>query len=338
MFLYIYPDVFFTQGATQTLVVDIRGKNMWLIRNLPDGLLELFQSYPINEIQSYISDSSFNLDDFVSFVRDKNLGTLLPEVSRFRPIEEVYNSACLVEIGIVDFGIGSNHRIETISRELSRANCQHLQLRIFVPVNLEQITQYLLPFLNHSWFSIEILVTNPMWNSIDELEDFTRAYPMLSFIVFNQSERNYKKVSSIYGEQSISFILYTNQRFTSPEDCGEINLNTIYPPSTIQSFFLNKLHNNCLYKKIFVTQSGEIANCPCLPFRYGNIDKEDVDLVMIIKSTKFQYPWTIVKDKISTCKSCELRYLCNDCRAFLSELTEKPRKCSYNPYTGTWNE
>ncbi len=55
----------------------------------------------------------------------------------------------------------------------------------------------------------------------------------------------------------------------------------------------------------------------------------------------FRDKWNIRKDQIEVCRDCELRYVCTDCRAYLSDTSNmfsKPFKCSYNPYTAEWEK
>lgn len=51
--------------------------------------------------------------------------------------------------------------------------------------------------------------------------------------------------------------------------------------------------------------------------------------------------WKIPKSLIETCKNCEFRNVCTDCRAFLEEpnnVYSKPLKCGYNIETGEWED
>ncbi len=50
--------------------------------------------------------------------------------------------------------------------------------------------------------------------------------------------------------------------------------------------------------------------------------------------------WRIKKDMIDVCKICEFRYICPDCRVFITDDTDilsKPKKCNYDPITAVWN-
>lgn len=72
---------------------------------------------------------------------------------------------------------------------------------------------------------------------------------------------------------------------------------------------------------------------------YGNIN--DIDISSVVDDPSFKNLWDIKKDDILICKSCEYRYVCTDCRAYVenpSDIFSKPLKCGYNPYTGEWQD
>ena len=58
---------------------------------------------------------------------------------------------------------------------------------------------------------------------------------------------------------------------------------------------------------------------------------------------KIEKHWYLTKDEIETCKICELRFSCFDCREIayrksMGDLYAKNPNCGYNPKTGIWNE
>ena len=76
-----------------------------------------------------------------------------------------------------------------------------------------------------------------------------------------------------------------------------------------------------------------------MPKIYGNITNDK--LQDALKHPDFKKSWLISKDQVLTCKDCEFRYICTDCRAYLEDpedIFSKPLKCGYNPYTCEWEE
>lgn len=96
--------------------------------------------------------------------------------------------------------------------------------------------------------------------------------------------------------------------------------------------------NSCWFGKVAITNEGDIL--PCVFARdqiAGNI--KDQSLKSIVENNIFKF-WNLTVDKIETCKDCEYRYLCHDCRpwayGFTGNLYAKSPRCTYDPYTGEW--
>lgn len=71
-------------------------------------------------------------------------------------------------------------------------------------------------------------------------------------------------------------------------------------------------------------------NCPHMTEVFGNIINDRIK--PIVHSKHFQKLWSLSKDKIKVYQDCEFRYMCSDCRAFLNNINDKPKKCKYLPY------
>lgn len=104
------------------------------------------------------------------------------------------------------------------------------------------------------------------------------------------------------------------------------------------SFIESHFYNSCWNGKIAITTKGDIL--PCIFARdeiIGNIREAQEGLTeKIIKK------WRKTKEDVETCKDCEFRYCCHDCRplakAINGENMSKYPRCCYNPYKGIWEE
>jgi radical SAM protein with 4Fe4S-binding SPASM domain len=105
-------------------------------------------------------------------------------------------------------------------------------------------------------------------------------------------------------------------------------------------FWRNKAGHNCFMEQICIGANGDVY--PCLAEReisYGNAKSIELGKVFFSKlASKYK---TLSKDNIETCRDCEYRYCCFDCRVRAFDLLEsdfhpKPWWCSYNPYKGEW--
>jgi len=122
----------------------------------------------------------------------------------------------------------------------------------------------------------------------------------------------------------------------SNESCGYISPAVF---NTNIFIYMESQNNNiCLNKKIAIDREGYIKNCPSMKHSFGNIS--NTSLKEIIVQTEFNKYWHIAKYQIKVCKDCEFRFICHDCRAYLTDpddLYSKPLKCGYDPYTNQWN-
>ncbi|MCU0289172.1 MAG: hypothetical protein MUF15_22605 [Acidobacteria bacterium] len=107
---------------------------------------------------------------------------------------------------------------------------------------------------------------------------------------------------------------------------------------THTSYQFNRHFNSCWGRKIAVTSDGKIR--PCI---YSDICVADLDTVTIERLPEIMNKyWTFTKDKVKTCRDCELRHICFDCREIArreggGDLEAPNRHCRYNPYNGTWD-
>ncbi len=105
------------------------------------------------------------------------------------------------------------------------------------------------------------------------------------------------------------------------------------------SFIENHFYNSCWNGKIAITSKGEIL--PCIFARdeiIGNI-REDTEAKL---KEKIVMTWRTTKDDVDTCKDCEFRYCCHDCRPLAKAINGKTMskypRCCYDPYKGIWEK
>jgi radical SAM protein with 4Fe4S-binding SPASM domain len=106
-------------------------------------------------------------------------------------------------------------------------------------------------------------------------------------------------------------------------------------------FDRNCHQNTCWYGKIAITETGDVL--PCVFERnitYGNVLSSSID--EILNSSILKANWFRDFSYIHTCKDCEFRYACRDCRplgiSLNGNISGKNPRCLYNPYTGEWGE
>lgn len=150
-----------------------------------------------------------------------------------------------------------------------------------------------------------------------------------SIVIFSSKEEN----SSIIHNRRI---IQTTKALTN-KMCGKIHSN--YFSCNIRTFTESQTQNNCLSRKLSISEDGTLKNCPSMSESFGNTKVEN--LAEVVRSKQFRRLWEISKDKIRVCQDCEFRYVCTDCRAYLDNPDDelsKPLKCGYDPYLNTWEE
>jgi radical SAM protein with 4Fe4S-binding SPASM domain len=104
----------------------------------------------------------------------------------------------------------------------------------------------------------------------------------------------------------------------------------------IFKFFYTSYFNPCLGHKVAIDTGGEIKCCLWSDEILGNIETDGLK-DMIIRG-KFDFYWEFSKSKIESCKDCELRHACDDCRIYAlkqsGRMDATPAYCDYDPYKG----
>lgn len=104
-----------------------------------------------------------------------------------------------------------------------------------------------------------------------------------------------------------------------------------------ESFSRNHRWNSCWYGKFAITSKGDII--PCIFARdivCGNIRTDSWERIR----ENLLDQWGVTKDSVETCKDCEFRYACDDCRPLSlgdgDGILGKYPRCLYNPTTCEW--
>lgn len=106
------------------------------------------------------------------------------------------------------------------------------------------------------------------------------------------------------------------------------------------TYYFNLSQNSCWGRKIAITKDGMVRPCIHSNISVGRLSANKNFQKLIEKVLKY---WHITKDKVETCRDCEFRYMCFDCREIAQRknngnLYAANPLCRYNPYTGKWHE
>jgi len=114
--------------------------------------------------------------------------------------------------------------------------------------------------------------------------------------------------------------------------CDEVTPQRLaFPWVTKEAFVARMSGHSCWGGKICISPVGDVLPCPFTrDIALGNVRQQGVSAV--ISSDGLNEIWRLSKDKVETCRDCEYRYACFDCRPKAATLTGKPANCRYDPY------
>lgn len=328
-FFVLYPTCILVKGRCNASINDLQRNTVY---SIPLSLYNLFKKDNVLEIDNIynILDSNEDklfMDEYLDFLLENDLGVINFK-KKFEPLSLQYSTNKIISNCIIDFDENSDHPLKYICEQLNKLRCEALQLRYYGEFPFSKIMSDISCFKDSTLRSIELLIVGTGSKEKDKkiILELIHTNPRISEVIFHSSSFD---ESEIYGD--FLSITYTSQKILNESFCGCISKS--YLLSQTQLYLESLYFNSCLYQKISIDRYGHIKNCPSMKKSFGLIS-ESLDLQTLVNSEDFQSVWKIKKDDIEVCKECELRYACQDCRAYLVDPTNhlsKPLKCNYNP-------
>lgn len=344
---YLYTCCFVTEGAERSLLIDTQREEFYFIPNVLAGILKAQQDLAEKKkplcsfndlVKQYGEENAVYLKQYFEFLLENQLIFFLEfgwEAVAFPKVDTTkYISAPLIEHVIADIDSHSTYSIEDdLFPQLLEIGCQYLEIRFFQKVVFQKDLQFLSRLANTLVKSVELVLPYNKWGAASNIKISREDYPWLSKLSFYNAP--FDKLYLAKQSSDIT-LLYTTENLVSASHCGKINKWTF--SGNLPMITLNSNHNSCLHKSLGIDVQGRIKNCPSMANSFGDIRADS--LKVIASKDSFQSKWAITKDQIDTCKICEFRQICSDCRAFTknNELKGKPAKCGYDPYTMKWED
>jgi hypothetical protein len=155
-------------------------------------------------------------------------------------------------------------------------------------------------------------------------------------IVQKEIPKEFEVRSFVLGDEIYSMAIFSQTDSRTELDFRLVDFNK---PNRMIPFNLD-LETS---EKLMVFMKSIDANSGSVDWIIGKDGKTyflEVNLKDITSDSRFQTLWSVSKDLVQTCKDCEFRYNCLDCRVYTkgegNEKLEKPAKCKYDPYTSKW--
>ncbi|GAO27586.1 grasp-with-spasm system SPASM domain peptide maturase [Geofilum rubicundum] len=319
------------KGSARSIIYDLQRRRYFIIPNALYDILQTEMGKTIDEIKGiYSADEHEIFDRYLRFLIDNEIVFECAEdyVHLFPSIDFSWESAFVLENFILDIDEFSNHDFAYIINELSDLNVRVLQLRLFSQIAKKQLDQILRQITGSNIRTVELVMPLSYleFDSACFVEEFTK---ISNLIIYGAEE-------DVIHSHKQANIVYTKAIVRSEKDCGLVEQDLF--SCNLKFFCEAQQFNTCLNRKLAIDKHGEIRNCPAMKDSYGNIKSHSLRAVLK-KMAELKTNWSICKDKISVCKDCEYRYMCHDCRAFITNPSDKysqPAKCDYNPYVAKW--
>ena len=336
-YFVLYTNCMLVKGHVRSTICDLQHERYKLI---PNELFEILSDnqkneFTLNALFNKYSEDSEGLKLYVDLLIEEGFGfyTDLEPHTFFPPLNTKYEYFGKVSNAIIDYNNKYDHKLlNSFVQHLSLNSCEAVQMRFYSPVSISTLEEIFKYFLTTDITCIELLL--PSTDLDEQITKLALEHLRIGSIAFHGSkEKTEELIQQGYRKLIVKKI---TQKIDSCEACGVIN--PAYFNVNVSTFTEAISFNSCLNGKIAVDENGYIKNCPSMSGNFGNIQNK-YDFVETIESNEFTQYWAINKDKIQECKSCEFRYICQDCRAYTKmegDILSKPLKCNYNPLSGLY--
>ncbi|MEM6719214.1 MAG: grasp-with-spasm system SPASM domain peptide maturase [Bacteroidota bacterium] len=332
----LFANCFIVYGFNRSLIFDAQRMKTVFI---PNDIYEIIMKAKNNSIEQiyeeYGLENKSTIDEYFDSLIENELGFYLSEKERafFPNIDTKYHSPFEITNCVLEEMRDSALLKNTIS-QLEALGCQYVELIFYKDIINEYLENILTLFKSSSIKYIGLIIPYTENKDTVFLKKICTQHLRLNKILIHgvPSDKENDKVTHGFTD-----IIYVHQPFTNFSYCGTVSKKFFSP--SMEHYMESQNHNSCLNQKISVDANGNIRNCPALPKSFGNI--KETTLSEAIHTRGYKQMWSISKDDIDTCKDCEFRHICTDCRAFVEapeDYYSKPLKCGYDPYTNTWSE
>lgn len=320
------------KGARRSLICDVQKQRARFIPNDLFFILTERADRPVSAIKNdYSEEDGHTIDDYFNMLVREDFGFWCDEPERFPALNLLWDRPEKITNAIIDVDNTSAHDYRRIFLQLDELGCQAAQVRTWAPIPLSGITAILAAISGLRFRHLDLTLAFHPEYSEAALVELCLHNQVINRIVVHTSPFESRKIIEPL-PVSVCFV----REKAEPATCGQVSPS--YFSLNLEHFTEAQHYNTCLNRKISVTSDGEIKGCPAMAHSCGNI--RNTSLGTAIADPALIQIASITKDQVTVCRDCEFRYICTDCRAFIRDVTNpysKPAKCSYDPYTATWD-
>lgn len=325
------------EGQKNAAIYDLERKSLEIIPiDLFNVINKLENKSSIIDIIGFYGKENLNIiESYLEFLIEKEFGFYCDskEFDFFPKMNLDFAIPNQISNCIIELDVFNKKRLELIISQLDSLGCIALNIVSYYSMSENEIKTTFNCLNNTRIRSLEVITKYDEFHNQGFLKSISGAKNRLTKITFFGSPHNSSK-----NEFNLLFnTVFSTKSIDNFKHCGTISIDYF---NVNRNKFLEAInYNSCLFKKISIDVHGNIKNCPAMTNDYGSIYSTKLERVLELDD--FKKIGTIKKDEISGCKSCEYRYACTDCRAYIespSNIFSKPLKCGYDPNTGIWEE
>lgn len=331
----LFAECIVVKGFNRSLICDLPRKNYHLI---PNELVKF-----INEIQKERLEAVYTryeakqhdiLNEYFDFLLEKEC--IYPIIdgqeNNFPDIDLSFEYSGDISNFVLELSEININYIDTIIYQLEKLGCFDIQIKTKHELKNEYIPLLKNAISKSSLNSIDLIIKYVSDENTQNILNYINSECRIKATVFHTALTDKLEDSELKTK-----IAFTTSVYDGIISCGQIS--HLYFNLNLELFSESQHHNTCLNRKISVDEHGDIKNCPSMAESFGNIS--NTSLKEALNKAGFKKYWDVKKDMITSCKDCEFRHICTDCRAFTEDpdnMYSKPLKCGYNPYTNEWEE
>ncbi|HYM00844.1 MAG TPA: grasp-with-spasm system SPASM domain peptide maturase [Blastocatellia bacterium] len=327
----LYANCIPVKGARRSLICDLQKNRAQFIPNDLFRILNECSDLTLPEIKAlYGGAEDETIDQYFDLLLREDYGFWCDEPDRFPPLDMSWDRPERITNAIIDIDRSSRHDFKSVFAQLDELGCQALQIRSYDDLTLPAVEEILQACKGGRLRHLDLIVKFQTAFTEEILLELCMRNQVVSRLLVHSSPADHR-----VERDKVPFAIRYFEQAVTPTSCGEVAPGYF---SITLDHFTEALHfNSCLNRKISIGADGEIRNCPAMKHSCGNI--RDVQLTAAVRDESLIQFATVTKDQIAVCRDCEFRYICTDCRAYVSDPGDqysKPAKCSYNPYSATW--
>lgn len=334
----LYSDILITKGANRVLISDLQRSVSELQPLEFFDIIEELKTKSVEEILAFYDDASKQIVlEYIDYLKEREYG-FITEGNwdiKFPPLSFEFHSpgwANDIFIELEEVAI-----LGKLRSSIEKLGIKHIVIYSTKALSFNDFCEIDRYFELSRVESIEIFAAFD--KGIDEtfFQELDLKTKRIYHLVFYNCEKAPFETAGDY-----RFGIKFSEQELQISSCGKVDLK--YFNTDLSKILEAVNHNSCLHKKIGIDSKGNIKNCPAMVQSFGNI--QETTLEEALNQPGFKKYWNLTKDKIETCKDCEFRNICTDCRAYTERThtdeagldISKPLKCGYDPYTNRWEE